>query len=445
MEPASAGKATGTRYDAWWGWILGAAVACACLIGLTYIKWVEPLDVSIPRISMQVADPDIRGRALIDDEVQYLEIARSLAVGTGYRNEPGGEATAFRLPGYPLYVAALFKIFGASVGIALLGNMILVALLPLLAFALAKPVFGFKAAMVASIFCAFDPGLYYFGVSRALSEPLFALLLCSATVLWQMRSSSRHSRAVAFAAGALYAATSLTRTGYIGLPVLLILAEAVCNRSKLRREHVLALGLSFCLVMSTWAVRNWVAMGTPLFSSTNDGVTLLGTVLAAERGRGDWLNPADVAPRYAQVQHLPDEIERNRAARQIALSEARHISLATLLKVAAHRLLRLWVPLNRIVSDDLSMKANIAANLLYFPVVLLAGAGLWRARDAASIIPLVAPCLYATLLAAISWGGTRFRYGVEPILAAFAAYGLLRVVHRVRAYNSRPNPMVTGA
>jgi hypothetical protein len=43
------------------------------------------------------------------------------------------------------------------------------------------------------------------------------------------------------------------------------------------------------------------------------------------------------------------------------------------------------------------------------------------------MIPLWTVCLYLRLLAALSWGGTRFRYGVEPFLAIFAAHGLLEV------------------
>jgi hypothetical protein len=87
----------------------------------------------------------------------------------------------------------------------------------------------------------------------------------------------------------------------------------------------------------------------------------------------------------------------------------------------------LWVPLNRIVNDQVGFKANVAVNLFYFPAMLLAALGLWRARHEPAIVPLWTTCLYLTLLAAVSWGGTRFRYGVEPFLAIFAAHGLLDV------------------
>ena len=59
--------------------------------------------------------------------------------------------------------------------------------------------------------------------------------------------------------------------------------------------------------------------------------------------------------------------------------------------------------------------------------MVLAAFGLWRARYNSTIVPLWTIFLYLTLLAAISWGGTRFRYPVEPFLAVFAAHGLLEV------------------
>jgi hypothetical protein len=64
-------------------------------------------------------------------------------------------------------------------------------------------------------------------------------------------------------------------------------------------------------------------------------------------------------------------------------------------------------------------------NLFYFPSMMLAVFGLWRARRNPMIIAMWTTCLYLTLLAAASWGSTRFRYGVEPFLAIFAAHGFL--------------------
>ena len=100
-----------------------------------------------------------------------------------------------------------------------------------------------------------------------------------------------------------------------------------------------------------------------------------------------------------------------------AFAELKKISPVTFIEVAPKRVLRLWVPLNRIVSDETGTKANLAVNLFYLPAMVLAAFGLWRARYNSTIVPLWTVFLYLTLLAAISWGGTRFRYPVEPFLS----------------------------
>jgi len=168
-------------------------------------------------------------------------------------------------------------------------------------------------------------------------------------------------------------------------------------------------------------------MGTLMFSSTNDGVTLLGTVLAAQLHRGNWIDPEFVGPEYARVRQMSDPVERNRVEKRLAIAELKKTSPVTLAEVVVKRVFRLWVPLNRIVSDEAGVKANLTVNLFYFPAMLLAAFGLWRARQNPAIVPLWTTCLYLTLLAVVSWGGTRIRYPVEPFLAIFAAYGLLEV------------------
>lgn len=336
---------------------------------------------------------------------------------------------------------------------ALLGNAFLVVLLPALTFAISKPAFGCKTAGIAAFFCALDPGLYYFALGEAMSEPLFAVLLCAAIAIWQ-RAQPLHSHQsstpeltfadagttrplalpetrttfiFALAAGVLFGAASLTRPGFLGLPLFISFVDFLVRRNNQSFSKAIVLCLAFVLTLSPWAIRNRAVMGTVLFSSTNDGRTLLGSVLAAKLHRGDWHNPEFIGPEYARVGQMANGIERNRAETRLAIAELKGISLVTLVEVAAKRVLRLWVPLNRIVSDKAGIKANLAVNLLYFPSMLLAAFGLWRARHNPAIVPLWTTFLYVTLLSALSWGGTRLRYPVEPFLAVFAAHGLFEI------------------
>jgi 4-amino-4-deoxy-L-arabinose transferase-like glycosyltransferase len=418
----------------------------ALFIAVAYVNWLEPREHGASASSTGIA-----GRTLIGDEGQYLGIAKNIASGNGY-SLTSGIPTAVRVPGYPYYLAFLFKIFGMSVSVALLGNALLIMLLPLLTFALAKPAFSTKAATFAALFCTLNPGIYFLGVSQAYAEPLFAVMLCTGTALWLRARQPRHScslalmrtavvirllrdrgaqlslRLIVFSvlAGCLYGVASLTRTGYIALPIAIVLAELVLRSGKVLVMAGSLLLLSSALVVCPWAVRNRVLLGKTVIGSTNDGCTLLGTVLAAEQERGDWLDPADVSPHFARLRHMDDGIARDQALTRAALKELKDVPPFVMLEAICKRVLRLWVPLNRIVDDGVSQKANWAVNIIYFPMMSLALFGVLKSRLAV-IVPLLVPCLYATLLAAVSWGGTRFRYGLEPIIACFAGYGLAEV------------------
>jgi 4-amino-4-deoxy-L-arabinose transferase-like glycosyltransferase len=431
---------------------LGGAVVLALVIGLAYIKWLEPLSLDEGTEQYLRHFPGVSGRGLMADEFQYLSIAQCISTGAGYSLAPG-EPTAIRVPGFPLFIAALFRIFGSSLTTALLGNAFLIALLPALAFAISKPAFGSGAAAIAALFCALDPGLYYFGLNEAMSEPLFTVLLCAAIAVWQrvqptysyegkhtdptVASSVTKGRPslsetggtlLALAAGILFGAASLTRPGFLGLPFFIVLMEFFARRRNLSFKKVVVFCLTFVLTLFPWALRNRAVMGKLMFGTTNDGVTLLGTVLAAQQHRGDWIDPEFVSPEYARVREMTNPVQRSQVETRLAMSELKKTSPVTLIEVAVKRVFRLWVPLNRIVRDGIGRKANFAVNLLYFPAMLLAALGLWMARRNPAMVPLWATCLYLTLLAAASWGGTRIRYPVEPFLAVFAAYGFLEVL-----------------
>jgi 4-amino-4-deoxy-L-arabinose transferase-like glycosyltransferase len=427
-------------------YLLTISIATLTLSG-AFIKYIDPLQ-DAPTNAGEVGRSyeGIAGRQLFGDEAQYLGIAESLATGSGYGWD--GHPTAIRVPGYPLYAATLFWLFGATVPIALFGNAILVALLPLLAYGIASSTYGPRPGRIAALFCFLNPGIYYIGLSRAYSEPLFAVLLCTAILSWQKARkyvdlgkpgfSLTHQqpsdlarvtlRPILFAciAGVVYGIGFLTRTGYVGLPILGVIVEAVYSRNLNMVKVAIIVSIVSLLTLIPWGARNRLVLGSAIFSSTNDGLTLLGTVLAAQRGRGDWLNPADVAPQYARVQQIPDGIERNRLATQVALSQLRTIPIHRLLEVAGKRVLRLWIPLNRIVVDQVSTTANAAVNVWYVGFMLLASVGMIKSWRDPRVVPFLTLFLYMTVLAAVAWGGTRFRYGAEPLLAALAGYGFLQ-------------------
>jgi 4-amino-4-deoxy-L-arabinose transferase-like glycosyltransferase len=427
-----------------WVHVLVATVLML-LLALAYIKYVDPVADTV-RPENHVAG--VSGRGAIDDEADYLRGAKNILEGHGYSLD-SSHPTAIRQPLYSIYLAGFFWAFGTSVGSALLANACALTLLPLLAFLITESFLRREAAILAAYLCVLDPDLYYFGVGWAYSDILFAAFLCAGMALWLhiRKGGVPYPTLASAAAGCLFGAAALTRSGFLLFPFLLAGGE-LCSRHRknLRLALVLCAAALFCLI--PWAIRNEKVLGSPLISCTNDGITLLGTALSAAEGQGSWNNPASVSSTYASLQVMPDEIARNRQARQLGLAKLREIPPAKLAKVVMLRVARTWVPYTRLLPDEIGRRWNGVFTVALFPVILftLVGSGLTfpNRHCLYATVPLVLLVVYVTALAAAAWGSTRFRMPVEPMLAGFAASGLLwgwdRMLTLFRAETLSPSP-----
>ena len=417
------------------------ATTLCLVLALLYVRHVEPAypELAEERQALEHV-PGVVGRVAIYDEADYLGGARNIAEGNGYSLD-GKHPTAKRQPLYPIYLAAFFRTFGSSVDSAMLANACALALLPMLAFFTASALFGERAAVVAAYLCVLDPTLYFFGLGEAYAEVLFAVLLCAAMALWlHVRSEKfRQPFLASAAAGLFFGAAALTRSGYLVFPALVCLLE-ICFRQWRNLRYSLVLCAAALLCVAPWAVRNEVRFGSPIVSCLNDGVTLWGAELAALNGHGDWVSPTQVALSNAPTQEMPDEIARNRRARELALDTLKKIPPARMIKVVALRVARLWVPYTRLVTDEKGFRLNLVLTLLLSPALffgLIALSHVVRDRHLLySAAPVLLAVLYATALAAASWGSTRFRMPLEPMLISFSAFGLVwawtRAVTRAR-------------
>src|SRR4029079_14014400 len=103
---------------------------------------------------------------LLSDAEYYDATARSLDAGFGYSVlltpegfRPGGDATAFYPPGYPIALAGAYRIGGESLATARIFNAFLAALTVLPAYALGRAWSGRRAAFLAGLIVATFPSL----------------------------------------------------------------------------------------------------------------------------------------------------------------------------------------------------------------------------------------------------------------------------------------------
>jgi 4-amino-4-deoxy-L-arabinose transferase-like glycosyltransferase len=398
------------------------------------------------RLGYVAVTPDYR---IVHDARDYDVHARSIALGHGFAPLGPGPSrkTAFRPPGYPIFLAGVYSLGGRAwirgPGRVVAGRRtnavvgtVIVALLGLLAAQL----FDRRVALVAMAVAAVYVPLILAG-GALMSEPLFAALLLGAltAAVHHRRSAHRHRWAVV--AGLLGGLSILTRANAAVL--LLPLAIAVWDlrprwlwRALAPPALVVAVAL---LVVAPWTVRNAVVLHGFVPVSTQLGTALAGTYNHA--ARADHRNPASWRSlrRVRDYQYLTSpahwrqipEATMERRLRAAALGFARHDpgyvaevvfwNTARALDLAGMR----W---SRHTASTVSAGPGWAeAGVLVFwltGALAIAGALTSRGR----LIPLhvaAVPLLLYLSVVFLVFETPRYRTGIDPFIVMLAAVALV--------------------
>jgi 4-amino-4-deoxy-L-arabinose transferase-like glycosyltransferase len=206
----------------------------------------------------------------LDDQDNYLPLAKSLAEGRGYTFN--GRPTAYRPPLYPLVLAPVVATLGhrQDWGVAAL-HLAVGAGTVLLTAATARG-WGLSpcATLAASAIVAFDPVLV--AQSRSvMTESLAAFLLAAA-----LAGLTRPGASGAALGGLAFGLGALCRPSTIPVAVLSALASALTGPALLKARAVRTLVIlsTTAAVLAPWAVRNEWAVGAPVFTTTHGGYTL---------------------------------------------------------------------------------------------------------------------------------------------------------------------------
>jgi hypothetical protein len=225
---------------------------------IALVRYAPLLAVAIALVAGLIAVNTIAVGGFYDDAF-YVILAKSLATGHGYRNLnlPGAPFATHYPPGYPLFLALLWRLgpaFPTNLVLFKLANAIFLATAAGFAFRLGRERMGLSvaAALIATVAgTATTPALYL--SSMVLSETMF-LALGLPFLLWAERATGEGSNARAsIALGACAGLLFLVRSQAIALVAAIALVYAVRRRW---RESALALGASI-LVVLPWLI--WTA------------------------------------------------------------------------------------------------------------------------------------------------------------------------------------------
>jgi len=355
------------------------------------------------------------------DEPLYHGIAANLAEGQGYVYE--GQPTARYGPGYPVFIAAIYRTFGVNPTFGRFGNVVLGALLCSLIALWSMKIWGSSAGLTSGLFAAF----YYPFVQLPpylMTENLYLPLFVAAmTVSWCLVNLGKAFKGfsphfVSLFAGILWGIASLTRA--IALPISLLASLWLAVRGQVKLAGILI--ATIILVLLPWTVRNWLVFKTfvPIqLSAGHDLYLAFGPQGTEPKVLGHWNWGSDV-----ERPKLPDGLtpaERDKWLRQQALAHLRSDTMEALIKRIPRKLANLLTPFY----GTASLPNKLLTSLFYLTLLLLSVRSLikaWKSenfseRTFAELVLLA--ILFTVAFHAIFYGVVRYRYPLDALLLVF--------------------------
>ncbi|MCU0725225.1 MAG: glycosyltransferase family 39 protein [Planctomycetes bacterium] len=370
----------------------------------------------------------------------YREMAQNLLSGEGlhFRYYYGlGDAWANRPPLYPIFLAGLETVAGASPVVIILGQSVLGAITAVLAFALGRRAGGPGAGLAAGLLVAIYP---YFVVNDTtlVEQPLSACLLAAFALAFLTGAGGARGAA---ATGVLGGLLSLTREVFVplfGLALLVRVLGAGGGRGRARLRWAALCALAFAATVTPWLARNAARFGRPGFSFSDGKALWVGnnphTFSRYPRGSID-------ASEWEAFSRLPDEVkDRLRRAPDEVAQQAEYRALALdfiredptrFMHGGLRKVVALLSPVLTPRGD--SWMKDWAYGLSYGPVLVLALFGVFLGRRWLPIGMVAGLTLLA--LAGVSfifWGQTRIRAPADVLLIVLAGGVLARLAARPR-------------
>jgi 4-amino-4-deoxy-L-arabinose transferase-like glycosyltransferase len=368
------------------------------------------------------------------DGVEFDRLARSLAERGEYAFAQG-QPTAFRAPGFPLALAALYKVFGTSYVLAHVALCLMGAAACHLTYEVARLLLPEPVARLAGLFCAvYLPHIYFSTVF--FSENLFALLVVLEVWLL-LREYDRWSMIGMALAGAVLGYAALVRPfALLLLPLLiLVLLARQLRIRQLRFGAIAAFAVGFFMVIAPWVIRNERVFGRLVLVATNGGATFYGgnnSIVAGSLPElGTWVSTVKL-PSRDLIDAQPDEVAHDQMEWKLGWQWVR-LHPDQLPRLELGKFIRALMP-----DVDSPNRAYVLASLLFAtPLIGLFLFGVVRSlRDATywttSWLLIHAVLLGTLLTCLIFWGSPRFRDAIAPLLMIYAAQGASAIQLRRR-------------
>ncbi|HEY8172163.1 MAG TPA: glycosyltransferase family 39 protein [Dehalococcoidia bacterium] len=400
-----------------------------------------------------------------DDSVWYDTTAQHLAAGDGYvfdptvwlapngdriyPNETELTPTALWPPGYPITLAAIYKLTDDSVAAGRFANVVFGSLTAVLVFAIARKLFGdLLPAVFSGLAIAVLPSHVLF-TSVLLSETYFGFLLALILFVsvYFVFDREKPNLPIVFGLGLLVAATGYVRGEFIAFGGVLALLMIFHWRRRALLPLV-AFAIGAALVVTPWTIRNRSSMGETIIGTTGAGRVLYqGHNERTDGGpslQAFWYLEQD----YAGLDRKTIELEANKDGTRLAKDYAKDHKVHELQLVGRRMFLLFrndesgvtWIQSNKLWFDEENANKLIAlSSFVFWGLTALALASIpiwWRWRDTKRWAVFAIAPYYMVVFGVLFIGDPRYHYAMYIPITTFAGVGLAAAA-RMTAANWR--------
>lgn len=210
--------------------------------------------------------PDREGMVNWSDQRGYQRLGQSLATTGQFTRYAGTDTFApevIRTPGYPAFVALVYRLFGVGNNTAVVvAQGVAFAAICLLVFVLTRRAADDRAALWAAGLTAVYAPLPYFG--GLIVTELWATFVATAAIVVAVRAAQAGRLRDFALAGALFSVTTLVRPAFVLMPFFFAIAVPLLVRSQ--RSTALLKGWSVlasvaAITLMPWFAYNYVNLG----------------------------------------------------------------------------------------------------------------------------------------------------------------------------------------
>lgn len=361
----------------------------------------------------------------------YEPIARGLLASGVYSDPPGGVPTARREPGYILFIALVYKIFGMKELWVYLAQVLLSAVTPVILYGLTKRVYSETAARAAFWGCVLYPYFIYYTAYFFREDVLAFILVSMLYVLVRWRTAG-----AALAAGALAGWLCLANGAWAPGCLWAVLALYATEKPGLKLKRAAAFGLPLVLIVGAWGLRNWLTFHEVIPFSSNVGAEMyIGMTVPYENlGSQAQTDQLDADPVFQAASHADGEIAKHKAY-MAGVKKYFLTNPGAFLARQAEHALKIWrvLPHARAYTHSYLLIALTAlgSDGILFPLALY---GLWLKRRETwtrwFYLPFIATVTWSF---SISQSPIRYRVPLTIIVLMLAGAGLEELLRRRRS------------